>query len=560
MYAFSHGREIGVDVEAVHELRDADEIAARFFSRREHEAYLALDAGERAAGILQLLDAQGSVRQGARRRPLLSARSLRVSLAPGEPAKQSSASKTRPATIAAGHFIASCPDPGWSVPSLCGSSPTRLFSLRRVRSESKYARSPADESEGRQMGRTTPEAMSIMKRHVTFSTDRPREASAEFRIGVRSLPYLADHGFQDMVVLPGSFYIEMALGVDYEVSKRVPSIVQNVTFYNPVILSAEDTVIKVEVSDRGGGRVEYAFYEAGVEVDSARPATRQYAAKLEIDRDPSTSRREGADAFSIEAFQEQSHAVIDSEQFYRKLGENGNQYGPRFQNVLSIWRAGNQSLGRLSAARRHAETEPHSLHPSLLDSVTQPIAPFLMETGKTFILRLIDNVEIMDVDFPDTLWGHATLTTGGDGAGNAGNIRVFDQSGRPYLELSGVAFSCWTALTRRGKGGSESHRRVQLYRRAAGGHAEFLGRPFRRSDTHRICALQPDLSAAAGHGKRVSPEQRRGQRHPVGAGGMGHGGAAYAHGSQQGKGGPMLRGAGEIRFAERPGNRSLESV
>ncbi|HTF14475.1 MAG TPA: hypothetical protein VK643_07380, partial [Burkholderiales bacterium] len=46
-------------------------------------------------------------------------------------------------------------------------------------------------------------------------------ASAEFRVGVGSVPYLADHGFQDMVVLPGSFYIEMALSMERELSKRV---------------------------------------------------------------------------------------------------------------------------------------------------------------------------------------------------------------------------------------------------------------------------------------------------------------------------------------------------
>jgi len=67
----------------------------------------------------------------------------------------------------------------------------------------------------------------------------------------------------------------------------------------------------------------------------------------------STSPRAGTDAFSIEAFQAQSHAVIDSEQFYKALRENGNQYGPRFQNVSSIWRAGAQSLGRLSVAGQH---------------------------------------------------------------------------------------------------------------------------------------------------------------------------------------------------------------
>ena len=192
-----------------------------------------------------------------------------------------------------------------------------------------------------------------MKHHVTFSTDRPREASAEFRIGVRSVPYLADHGFQDMVVLPGSFYIEMALCVEREVFKRVPNLVRNVTFHNPIILSAEDTVIKVEVSEHGDGRVEYTFYEAGVDDGSARPFARQYAAKLEIDRNTSTTPRACTDAFSIETFQAQSHAVIDSEQFYKTLRENGNQYGPRFQNVSSIWRAGDQSLGRLSVARQH---------------------------------------------------------------------------------------------------------------------------------------------------------------------------------------------------------------
>ena len=136
-------------------------------------------------------------------------------------------------------------------------------------------------------------------------------------------------------MLPGSFYIEMALCVDREVSKRVPGLVRNVTFHNPVILSAEDTVIKVEVNDHGDSRVEYTFYEAGVEDGTAR----QYAAKLEIDRNPSTSPRASTDAFSIEAFQAQSHAVIASEQFYKTLRENGNQYGPRFQNVSASQRA-----------------------------------------------------------------------------------------------------------------------------------------------------------------------------------------------------------------------------
>jgi hypothetical protein len=94
---------------------------------------------------------------------------------------------------------------------------------------------------------------------VTLCTDRPQLASGEFRVGVRSIPYLSDHGFQDMVVLPGSFY-EMALCVEHEVSSAfpVPCGMSRSTIHHSF---GGDTV--VAFSDRAqNGRVEYTFYES----------------------------------------------------------------------------------------------------------------------------------------------------------------------------------------------------------------------------------------------------------------------------------------------------------
>jgi 4'-phosphopantetheinyl transferase len=51
VYAFSWGREIGIDVEAVRWFADADDVAARFFSRAEYEAYAALDSLARPLGF-----------------------------------------------------------------------------------------------------------------------------------------------------------------------------------------------------------------------------------------------------------------------------------------------------------------------------------------------------------------------------------------------------------------------------------------------------------------------------------------------------------------------------
>jgi 4'-phosphopantetheinyl transferase len=47
VFAFSRAGEVGVDVEAVHAIAEADAIAARVFSRREHEAYRAAAPTER---------------------------------------------------------------------------------------------------------------------------------------------------------------------------------------------------------------------------------------------------------------------------------------------------------------------------------------------------------------------------------------------------------------------------------------------------------------------------------------------------------------------------------
>ena len=47
VYAFSRAGEVGVDVEAVHAIAEADAIAARVYSRREHEAYRAAAPTER---------------------------------------------------------------------------------------------------------------------------------------------------------------------------------------------------------------------------------------------------------------------------------------------------------------------------------------------------------------------------------------------------------------------------------------------------------------------------------------------------------------------------------
>ncbi|MGQ0750493.1 MAG: 4'-phosphopantetheinyl transferase family protein [Betaproteobacteria bacterium] len=87
VYAFSHEGEVGVDVEALRALPDADDIAARFFSTVEHNAYRGLDTCHKRIGFFNcwtrkeaFLKALGD----GLHHPL---DAFDVSLAPGEPAQ-----------------------------------------------------------------------------------------------------------------------------------------------------------------------------------------------------------------------------------------------------------------------------------------------------------------------------------------------------------------------------------------------------------------------------------------------------------------------------------------
>ena len=87
VYAFSPGREVGIDVEAVRVIRDADHIAARFFSRRENEDYLALDPRDRALGFFNCWTRKEAFIKALGDGLYYPLDRFDVSLAPGEPAE-----------------------------------------------------------------------------------------------------------------------------------------------------------------------------------------------------------------------------------------------------------------------------------------------------------------------------------------------------------------------------------------------------------------------------------------------------------------------------------------
>jgi len=87
VYAFSSGREVGIDVEAVRPLPDADELAAYCFSPHERATYQALEPRDRALGFFQCWTRKEAFVKALGDGLYHPLDRFDVSLAPGEPAE-----------------------------------------------------------------------------------------------------------------------------------------------------------------------------------------------------------------------------------------------------------------------------------------------------------------------------------------------------------------------------------------------------------------------------------------------------------------------------------------
>jgi 4'-phosphopantetheinyl transferase len=87
VYAFSAQREIGIDVEAIRSFAEADDIASRFFSHRENQAYRALAPADKPLGFFNCWTRKEAFVKALGDGLSMPLDRFDVSLAPGEPAQ-----------------------------------------------------------------------------------------------------------------------------------------------------------------------------------------------------------------------------------------------------------------------------------------------------------------------------------------------------------------------------------------------------------------------------------------------------------------------------------------
>ena len=110
-YAFSYGHAIGIDVEAVRKISDADNIAARSFSQLENATYRTLKPSEKPLGFFNCWTRKEAFVKAVGDGLSMPLDRFDVTLAPGEPAKILRAEGTGDASR--WRLDSFCPAPGY---------------------------------------------------------------------------------------------------------------------------------------------------------------------------------------------------------------------------------------------------------------------------------------------------------------------------------------------------------------------------------------------------------------------------------------------------------------
>nr|WP_172382011.1 type I polyketide synthase [Streptomyces sp. MNP-20] len=177
------------------------------------------------------------------------------------------------------------------------------------------------------------------------------------RLSVQTHPWLADHAVMGSVLLPGTAFLDLAIRAGDQVGC---DLVEELTLEAPLVLP-ESGAVRVQVwvgAEDASGRRELTFHSSTGDMDE-RAWTRHATGVLRAG-----GRSEGD---ALAAWPPAGAEAVDLDGFYEALADGGFGYGPVFQGLRAVWRAGGEVFAEV-ALPEGVKADGFGLHPALLDA------------------------------------------------------------------------------------------------------------------------------------------------------------------------------------------------
>lgn len=263
----------------------------------------------------------------------------------------------------------------------------------------------------------------------------------DLRIDRRQLPYLDDHRIYDVVILPGTAYVEMALAAATQALGAGPHTLAELEFRQAMFLEAASSPvcqIVLSVGEQGAATFQIHSHTADPEHSDpiwtlhARGSIQPYAPDVAAPTQ-----------LALAALQSSCPLTMTGEDYYQALARRGLQYGPCFRGIQQLWYGDGVALGRVQVPQPLInELVRYQLHPALLDICSQvlgaalPVAATDDVRNGPYVPVGID--EVVVVGKPGrTLWSYAQFTSQ-QASLLRGDVQLSDQDGRVVVELRGL--------------------------------------------------------------------------------------------------------------------------
>ncbi|MEV5731497.1 type I polyketide synthase [Streptomyces pharetrae] len=197
------------------------------------------------------------------------------------------------------------------------------------------------------------------------------------RLSLRTQPWLAEHAVDDVVLLPGAAFVELAARAGDEVGC---DLLEELTLQAPLILPTTAGValrVTVGTADDSGRRELSIHSRPGGTPDAADGgvwtchATGVLAASA--DRPDRTAR-------DLTAWPPAGATPVDCAGVYDDFAAAGYHYGPLFQGLRAAWRRGDETFAEVALPQdRATDADHYGLHPALLDGALHAVGLAILD-------------------------------------------------------------------------------------------------------------------------------------------------------------------------------------
>ncbi|MFE3498108.1 SDR family NAD(P)-dependent oxidoreductase, partial [Streptomyces sp. NPDC059175] len=185
------------------------------------------------------------------------------------------------------------------------------------------------------------------------------------RMSTSSHPWLADHAIAGSVLVPATAFLELAVAAGDQAGA---DLVEELTLEAPLALS-EETAVRIQVAvgpPAASGARTFTIHSAPEDDGPDAVWTRHVSGVLgEISAEAPGDLRQWPPAGA---------AAEPLDDAYERLADLGYDYGPAFQGLTALWRAGDDLYAEVRLPREHHESATRfGIHPALLDAVLHPL-------------------------------------------------------------------------------------------------------------------------------------------------------------------------------------------